>query len=184
MAENETVEKSEKAKKNIAYHKIHYLKNKKEINEKHKKYYAENKEKVLAWQREYQKIKRPYLAKQQKEWRLKNIDKIKERSKKYYYSNKEKFKEKNKFNRIKVEYGITKEKYNEMVKLQNGKCAICFSVITDKTFNDTFRIDHNHKTGKVRALLCLTCNTLLGMAKENIEILKSSIEYLQRHNNE
>lgn len=42
-------------------------------------------------------------------------------------------------------------------------------------------IDHNHETGKIRQLLCLNCNTLLGHASDDIEILTKAIIYLNKH---
>jgi hypothetical protein len=41
-------------------------------------------------------------------------------------------------------------------------------------------VDHDHSTGKVRGLLCQSCNTLLGTAKDNISLLYKSIKYLER----
>ena len=73
-------------------------------------------------------------------------------------------------------YGITIEKYDEMFELQKGKCAICEEIqITGKVL----AIDHCHTTGKVRGLLCQTCNTGIAMFKDNIKILKMAIKYLE-----
>jgi hypothetical protein len=60
-----------------------------------------------------------------------------------------------------------------MLEDQKNRCAIC------KKDNKKLCIDHDHSTGIVRGALCTTCNSLLGMAKDNIQILKSAIEYLQ-----
>ena len=73
---------------------------------------------------------------------------------------------------IKRMYGITEHEYNDMVKLQQGRCAIC------KQECDKLFIDHNHTTGKVRGLLCLNCNTGIGMFKDNISYMKSAIDYV------
>jgi len=73
-------------------------------------------------------------------------------------------------------YGITIDDYNKMLNDQNGVCAIC-----GKT-NITRRrlaIDHNHKTGKVRGLLCHRCNNAIGLFDENLETLKKAIKYLK-----
>ena len=63
-----------------------------------------------------------------------------------------------------------------MFKKQNNKCAICGIEFSD---NNKAFVDHCHKTNRVRGLLCTRCNTLLGMAKDNIEILQKAITYLQ-----
>lgn len=71
---------------------------------------------------------------------------------------------------------ITMEDYNQMLNDQDHKCGICQITM------DVPRIDHNHSTGYIRMLLCGHCNTLLGMAKENITILQNAIQYLKKFN--
>jgi hypothetical protein len=72
-------------------------------------------------------------------------------------------------------YGLTNDQYNEMVATQNNQCAICQKQM------ELPNIDHNHKTGKNRELLCRHCNTLLGMCFENAEILQRAMAYLKKH---
>ena len=74
-------------------------------------------------------------------------------------------------------YGITEEQYQALIVLQNNCCAICMSSANGKTLH----IDHDHATGKVRSLLCNSCNHLLGNAKDTIELLKAAIKYLRKH---
>ena len=62
-----------------------------------------------------------------------------------------------------------------MLKIQNGKCAIC-----GERKDKTLVVDHNHKTGEVRGLLCGHCNHVLGFAKDNINILNKMIDYLTK----
>lgn len=78
-------------------------------------------------------------------------------------------------------YGISLNDYNRMFDLQEGKCLCCGthqSVIPRR-----LRVDHNHKTGRVRGLLCDSCNVSLGLIKENIGTLESMILYLKGDNN-
>lgn len=77
-------------------------------------------------------------------------------------------------------YGITVEDYNKMFQEQDGKCAICHK--DQLEFRIRFSVDHNHKTGKVRGLLCHNCNRALGWFYDDIETLQSAIEYLQGDN--
>ena len=77
---------------------------------------------------------------------------------------------------FKTKYGITEEEYNKMHAAQNGKCKIC-NRHTSK-FKRDLAVDHNHKTGKVRGLLCVNCNTSIGLFDENIEVLQNTIKYL------
>jgi hypothetical protein len=76
------------------------------------------------------------------------------------------------------DHNLSTEQYEEMLRVQNGKCAICKGNETRK-FWKNLCIDHDHKTGKVRGLLCHHCNTMLGNVKDNPEILQSAIEYLK-----
>jgi hypothetical protein len=75
------------------------------------------------------------------------------------------------------QYGITVEEYDQMVEEQNGRCKICG---TDEPGGNRkrFSIDHNHKTGEVRGLLCNPCNAALGLFKDNPTILQSALTYL------
>ena len=75
-------------------------------------------------------------------------------------------------------YGISRKQFEDMLGEQNGVCDICGGPSTERR---NFCVDHNHKTGKVRGLLCVRCNSLLGNAKDSIEILKQAIEYLNEN---
>jgi hypothetical protein len=69
---------------------------------------------------------------------------------------------------------ITYDTFSKMLNEQDNKCGIC-NTDMKKPY-----IDHNHNTGLVRMLLCHYCNTLLGMAKEDIKILENAIGYIHR----
>jgi Recombination endonuclease VII len=81
----------------------------------------------------------------------------------------------------KYRYGVDTTIYNKMFEEQDGKCAICRSSDTKSKSQLRFHIDHNHKTGKLRALLCACCNRGIGMFYENIDWLFAAIEYLKFH---
>lgn len=70
-------------------------------------------------------------------------------------------------------YGISLTEYNQMIALQDGQCGICNMTLSKPT------VDHCHKTGKVRKILCYRCNNLLGQARDNTDILHSAISYLE-----
>jgi hypothetical protein len=84
-------------------------------------------------------------------------------------------------------YGISPEKYNELRLLQNNCCAICntheenVSRGPSSSSETALHIDHCHDTNKVRGLLCMNCNTMLGQAKDSIDLLKSAINYLEKN---
>lgn len=70
-------------------------------------------------------------------------------------------------------YGIDENRYFEMLYEQGGACAICKNL-----FDDKLHVDHCHKTGRVRGLLCPPCNRLLGCARDDKTVLRSAMEYL------
>lgn len=96
-------------------------------------------------------------------WREKNRIKIKE----YNFRAK-----------IKRNYGITYEQYEEILKSQDFSCSICKVHISK--LNRRLHVDHNHSTGKVRGLLCGCCNTAIGQLKENIHNFTNAISYLKK----
>lgn len=76
------------------------------------------------------------------------------------------------------QYGITPMEYDDMLERQEYLCAICS---TDTPgHKGMFMVDHCHGTGVVRGLLCNTCNSGLGMFKDNVELLAKAIEYLNK----
>jgi hypothetical protein len=76
---------------------------------------------------------------------------------------------------LKYEYGITLDRYNEMLSIQHGTCAICNSPPTYRRLD----VDHCHHTGKVRGLLCKRCNTGLGNFRDNVELVQIALDYLK-----
>lgn len=81
-------------------------------------------------------------------------------------------------------YGLSIAEYAEMYRIQDGKCAICHQPELSKDRQGNARVlavDHCHSTGAVRELLCYSCNSMLGQARDNVEILLSGADYLKRH---
>lgn len=76
---------------------------------------------------------------------------------------------------IKTAYGITIDEYDAILLSQGGKCAICKGG-TSKNF---FAVDHNHKNGNVRGLLCARCNTGLARFMDNITNLRRAVRYMK-----
>lgn len=87
--------------------------------------------------------------------------------------------------RFKAAYGITVEQYREMEAAQDGLCAICGKpeAVLHKTTLEPrqLAVDHCHKTGKVRALLCSSCNGGLGNFRDDTTLLERAITYLRQH---
>lgn len=82
---------------------------------------------------------------------------------------------------LQQQYSITLDDYDNMLQEQNHACAICGTDVKDceKGSGNHLAVDHCHTTGKVRGLLCASCNILLGKAKDSVTILQSAISYLK-----
>jgi hypothetical protein len=78
------------------------------------------------------------------------------------------------------QYGITPDAYDTLLQSQNGVCAICGRGETRKG-RRRLAVDHCHATGKVRGLLCASCNDILSRAADNPQRLSDAIHYLKRH---
>jgi hypothetical protein len=73
-------------------------------------------------------------------------------------------------------YGMTLDDYNQKLNSQGGGCEICKGAINGKG-----GVDHNHKTGKIRGILCHHCNSAIGNLNDDIRLLNEAINYLKRY---
>ncbi len=80
-------------------------------------------------------------------------------------------------------YGINVEQYEDLVNKQNNKCLICENepVKNGVKQNQSLHIDHCHKTGKIRGLLCHLCNRAIGLFRERSDIIQKALIYLDEH---
>lgn len=167
-----------------------------------------NKEKRLAYSREYEKRrpKRQYTGEYaervrgySKEWRRKNSEAVNARVAEKRKQNPEIFREydrkwrKENIERAQIKdivnkYKITYEQYLMMSEQQQGLCAICNNKESRKSKTEgkvcRLVVDHCHKTGRMRKLLCSSCNCMIGFAKDNVDFLRRAIKYLEQHNYE
>lgn len=118
---------------------------------------------------------REKILERQREWTRNNSRHIKQKALAYYQANKEKIRQKN---WLKT-YGLSQARYFELLEAQHYSCAIC--KIKEPGKGEYFAVDHDHKNGRVRALLCVHCNVGLGHFKDNPELLMSAIQYLTNH---
>lgn len=72
------------------------------------------------------------------------------------------------------QYGLTEDSFQAKIKKQNGGCAVC------RKETEKLVVDHDHKTGLTRGLLCRNCNVMLGNAFDDPKILKRGIAYLKK----
>lgn len=83
-------------------------------------------------------------------------------------------------NRMRRQFGIGAAEYDELLASQNGGCAICGATVGDGS-GRRHHIDHCHKTGAVRGILCSECNLGLGKFRDDLDLLQCAINYLSRH---
>ncbi len=111
-----------------------------------------------------------------KKYREEHREGLLEYFKRYRAENKQKYVERNL-----RQYGITQHEYNEILAYQDGKCAIC-KTEKPKGHSNKLYVDHDHKTGKVRGLLCSRCNSILGYCEDKEVVLMNAIAYLRKSN--
>jgi hypothetical protein len=130
-------------------------------NKRNKKWAKENKKRANEHKRKWQKNNREQMQNTRKLWRQNNPDV--ELNGKY-----------------KRTFGITLAEYDKLFKQQDGVCLICGL----PEINQRLAVDHDHKTGEVRGLLCKRCNMMLGLVEESTHLLDGAIKYLKRYKNE
>jgi DNA-directed RNA polymerase subunit RPC12/RpoP len=81
------------------------------------------------------------------------------------------------YGRLMKRYGITKNDYDRTLKEQNYKCATCGAEVPKGRWS-FFSVDHDHKTNKVRGLLCTQCNRGIGYFHEDVNVMQNVINYL------
>lgn len=121
---------------------------------------------------------RPCTAVRNRSYVKSNRARHNELSKQWVQDNPEKRREVVRRNKLAAKYGITLEQYDDMLYLQRGRCAICLQPFASSKLT---HVDHNHKTGQVRGLLCYNCNLMLGHALEERGTLLAAIRYLDHY---
>ncbi len=114
------------------------------------------------------------------QYRKDHAEETRDRAKKWAKDNPERAKYSHRKWKLKNRYGISEDDYYSLLNKQGGMCAICGEFLaSDKEF---FCIDHDHKTGKVRGLLCSKCNRGIGHFDDESWILLSAFNYIEEHN--
>ena len=120
------------------------------------------------------------MHKYRHEYYLKNKKKENAQSRNWAKKNPKRYKLITKRSHLKIRYGISLENFNLILKNQNYKCAICQSKLNlEGQGAKSCSIDHDHQTGKIRGLLCHSCNSILGSSKEEYKILEAASKYLK-----
>lgn len=113
-----------------------------------------------------------------REWYAQNREKSLAQGKAWYRAHKAIVKQRSRDGELRRNFGLTRAEYNRLWQIQGGMCAIC--KIHQLNINKNLRVDHCHKTKRIRGLLCHNCNVSLGLMKESIESLKAMILYLEQ----
>jgi hypothetical protein len=117
----------------------------------------------------YAEVKR----KAAREWSKRNPDKKHERRNRFYHNHPEREKEYSRRKLLKNKYGLTVEEYDKMLIAQGGKC------ICGRNHKNRLHVDHNHKNGEIRGLLCYRCNYALGLLGDDPQNLEKLANYLR-----
>lgn len=172
-------QKHNKEKKQIGKNKL--LRCNECFNEYRRKYNLANQDKVREKNKKYNELVRIKRQEWTKKDREENPERYKEYARKYHHLNYVQYQAR----RTARKYGLSYEKYIEMIQKSNDKCAICNREerrnLGKKEKLTQLSIDHCHNTKKVRGLICYGCNLIIGYAEDNIDLLNSAIRYLQEH---
>jgi hypothetical protein len=105
---------------------------------------------------------------------------IKEKLEKYHNENGKEIQKQRSFKALLKKYGISEQEYEAERIKQNYSCKLCGDHESNQP-HKRLHIDHCHETGKYRGLLCNKCNLGLGAFKDNVDVLKQAIEYLNEN---
>ncbi len=125
------------------------------------------------WHAENYKKNSAKINARHRAWKAANPEYANQRQRKDMLANPDKYRNW----RLKRTFGISLDEYNKMFADQNGRCAICSRHQSE--VKQTLCVDHNHKTGKIRKLLCGQCNHAIGLFREDISAIKNAIKYLK-----
>jgi len=137
-------------------------------------YYLDHREKTIAEAYTYRQAHKEEIAKNKRRYEKEHKEEIAKRRKAYREENMELFREREYL----YKYGITLQQKYEMWESQDARCLGCKKEVDINKIH----VDHNHDTGEIRGLLCTQCNSIIGLAYENIQTLLSLVEYLREYN--
>lgn len=147
-----------------------------------RKYRETKKEHLRERQRQYQKTHPEVARRAQRRYRERHRDKVLASARNHArrirkeQPHEQHLKDRN--SALRRNYKIDTKTYNNMAAKQGGKCLICGQKENRYKY---LCVDHNHKTGKIRGLLCNKCNAAIGLVNENTDTLIKMIEYLKAY---
>lgn len=153
-----------------------------------RRYYLKHKKKLLKYRLEWQERNRDKMNEYVRRWDPTG-EKRKAIHKRYYEKNRDRIlivadawhKRNPNYRRdwrLKDRYQLNLEDYKKMLTRQKGVCSICKK---PPLRGQRLYVDHDHSTNRNRDLLCHKCNSVLGLASDSLEILRSATHYLKKH---
>lgn len=119
-----------------------------------------------------------------RDWQARNRSAIQKYNKEYRAQNRDKLNLAYIDYQLRKKYGISSAEKAEILAQQDGKCAGCGTGdpgIANQTGKKSWHVDHDHKTGERRGILCRQCNLILGMADDDPQVLLGLVTYLARY---
>ena len=137
-------------------------------------HYLANREKILTRCSERRKIKAAEIRAYQKRYYRENHARLRAKNRKWHAEHKDRTRDRTW--ELRKLYNLTHAQYESILDSQGGTCAICLN--PEPVKGRCLAVDHCHKTGRVRGLLCGRCNTGIGNFREDPELLKTAIAYI------
>lgn len=149
------------------------------VNESKRKLRLRNLEKIREQERASHHRNKENKKQANKIWRSKNAAAIRKRTREWNLDNREN----SRYRKVEKLYGLSKGEYKALMDERNGLCGICGQpeIQIDKRTGELRRlaVDHDHKTDKVRGLLCARCNMAIGLFRDDVEVMRLAIAYLE-----
>lgn len=145
---------------------------------------AEEKQRLRT--KEWRESNREHIKAYQKEWRAKNAQSVSAYQKTYHaeYRAAPDVQFDMWMRNLQRNYKLTPADFNRLWEHQSGRCAICSIELAPRgRKGKSACVDHNHHTGKVRALLCRHCNHGIGCLKDSPSVLRAAATYLEKYGN-
>lgn len=145
--------------------------NPEKVREAKRRWVEKNRERVREQGRLWRLKNKERKLKTRRLWDKNNIEKVRAGRRRFYRTNLRSVLA----SRLKKSYGLAVEDFEQIRLNQQNRCAVC-----KETFLKTPHVDHDHLTGKIRGLLCSSCNISLGGFKDSPELLRAAAAYLEK----
>lgn len=154
----------------------YYLKNRESIKAKTRARYLANRDKCIERSRAWREKNKDRIIVLRQKWYARKRAMVIERGSWWARMNPERRKAIALKSHLKSRFGITTDVYEKLVRAQHGRCGICRNIPTKGRLS----VDHDHVTGIVRGLLCVSCNAGVGQFRDDPKLLSKAIAWLKK----